>query len=317
VLTTGMIEPFHPKDLGRVTYTCNFSGRYKYWDNGILEEKELSEHDELILRPNSIAFLETEQTFRIPHYFVLRFNLRVQHVHKGLLLGTGPVVDPGFIGRLYIPLHNLTSNEYLIKKHAKLISVEFTKLNRYGNSKSLLESSSLASLVKFIDFSLIPDVCRIFKHRGLDEYIKNALVGDDFFRKKSSNVESDILSIGSSIPNAIKQSQDNAKESKESAQKTVKQFEEMKRIYTMAGIAALIAVLLSAATVIISVQNIINDLNSRIDNVLIEQPGFINSFHGMKKEIRNVKEKTRLLNATIINLQAEIMNLQHGSGENP
>ncbi len=28
-------------------------------------------------------------------------------VYKGLLLGTGPIVDPGFVGKLYIPLHKL------------------------------------------------------------------------------------------------------------------------------------------------------------------------------------------------------------------
>jgi hypothetical protein len=48
-------------------------------------------------------------------------------VHRGLLLGTGPLVDPGFHGSLLVPLHNLTSDEYTIRGDEGLIWVEFTK----------------------------------------------------------------------------------------------------------------------------------------------------------------------------------------------
>ena len=48
-------------------------------------------------------------------------------MHKGLLLGTGPVVDPGFIGHLVVPLHNLTRNTYVMKAGQELIWAEFTK----------------------------------------------------------------------------------------------------------------------------------------------------------------------------------------------
>ncbi len=44
-----------------------------------------------------------------------------------LLLGTGPLVDPGFHGNLLIPLHNLTSDEYVIRGDEGLIWIEFTK----------------------------------------------------------------------------------------------------------------------------------------------------------------------------------------------
>ena len=53
------------------------------------------------------------------------------YVHRGLLLGTGPLVDPGFGGKLLIPLHNLTSSEYNIDTTEALIWIEFTKTT-YG-----------------------------------------------------------------------------------------------------------------------------------------------------------------------------------------
>lgn len=60
-------------------------------------------------------------------YVAVRFNLRITHVHRGLLLGTGPLVDPGFHGKLLIPLHNLTAYEYYLDTEKALIWVEFTK----------------------------------------------------------------------------------------------------------------------------------------------------------------------------------------------
>ena len=61
----------------------------------------------------------------------IRFNLRITNVHRGLLLGTGPLVDPGFEGDLLIPIHNLTNNSYYFKGGDKFIWVEFTKVSSH------------------------------------------------------------------------------------------------------------------------------------------------------------------------------------------
>ena len=63
----------------------------------------------------------------MPAYIVARFNLKISLVYKGLLLGTGPIVDPCFEGRLSIPLHNLTHNNYTLLGGDTLIAMEFTK----------------------------------------------------------------------------------------------------------------------------------------------------------------------------------------------
>ena len=57
----------------------------------------------------------------------MRFNLRIQHVHRGLLLGTGPLVDPGFQGNLLIPVHNLTAEPYVLRADEGFIWMEFTR----------------------------------------------------------------------------------------------------------------------------------------------------------------------------------------------
>ena len=133
VLRTGMIWPFDPKCLGPASYEMSFSGEYLYWgdDGKMVGHWDKCEESKLVLKKNSITYVSVKEKFRLPHYIAVRFNLRVKHVHRGLLLGTGPLVDPGFQGNLLIPIHNLTENEYIIPLGDDLISAEFTKISPY------------------------------------------------------------------------------------------------------------------------------------------------------------------------------------------
>lgn len=139
VRMTGMLFPFQTerkdasgkleKTLKRASYEVPIGQKCIYWkpNNNQCVTVDLSKADEFTLEPNSIAFVQIQPRIRLPAYIAIRFNLRIKHVHRGLLLGTGPLVDPGFRGDLLIPIHNLTTNPYSIKKDEGLIWVEFTK----------------------------------------------------------------------------------------------------------------------------------------------------------------------------------------------
>jgi deoxycytidine triphosphate deaminase len=295
ILTVGMIEPFNPENLDGATYTCNFSGKYKFWDGeGIPNNGE----GELQLRSNSIAFLEVEPMFRIPEYLILRFNLKVQHVYKGLLLGTGPIVDPGFQGNLYIPLHNLTSNEYVIKPNAPLICVEFTKLSSYEQRK-LKDNTPSRSCIQSLDFSSIPHIFRGIQPRKLDDYIKKALTGDELCRKlKSADNRADIFSVGSSVPEAIKKSEQASKKAEKSAQKS-------KRLINWIGLGTLIVIIIAAVAAILQIQSIINSVNARIDNIVTQE-----KYDELKEENEQILQKNQNLQNTIEHLQERIDRLE-------
>lgn len=148
VRQTGMLHPFFPKPDGPLkaaSYEINPGGRFIYWDPRTKKKiiNHVDEKSPLVLPANSITFAELQSEFFLPDYIAVRFNLRIQHVHRGILLGTGPLVDPGFKGKLLVPLHNLTSDPYEISATAGLIWVEFTKTS-YGSkvaSKSVPEDS--------------------------------------------------------------------------------------------------------------------------------------------------------------------------------
>ena len=131
VNTTQMIVPFNPEKLKSASYEVEFDGVIYYWDEkGDPHAVSTDDQSQFKLKKNSIAFLFTKVKFTLPDYIALRFNLKITHVHRGLLLGTGPLIDPGFEGSLLIPLHNLTTNDYILKKDEGIIWVEFTKLSR-------------------------------------------------------------------------------------------------------------------------------------------------------------------------------------------
>jgi deoxycytidine triphosphate deaminase len=139
VAATGMLHPFNPESgkLKPASYEADVLGTVQYWDaDGHRVVDQLRRGASFTLKQNSIAFVEVEQRFRLPHYIAARFNLRIKHVYRGLLLGTGPLVDPGFRGRLFIPLHNLTNNDYEIAGGEGLLWVEFTKLSWTGETLS-------------------------------------------------------------------------------------------------------------------------------------------------------------------------------------
>ncbi len=114
---TAMLFPFAttPETLKDVLKPASYEVRpgrkFVWWrDNGERVEDDVLKDGTYELPPNSIRYMQIEPTIRLPDYIAIRFNLRIKHVHRGLLLGTGPLVDPGYQGDILIPLHNLTSD---------------------------------------------------------------------------------------------------------------------------------------------------------------------------------------------------------------
>lgn len=130
VTSTGLISPFHiggkkPR-LKKASYEGRIGDTAYIFHNHKLKPATFVDR-KLLVPANSIVFVESDIDFRLPNYIAVRFNLHIEHVHRGLLLGTGPLVDPGFWGKLCIPLHNLTSEDYEISKDDGLIWLEFTR----------------------------------------------------------------------------------------------------------------------------------------------------------------------------------------------
>ena len=132
VRVTGMLDPFYPdKDrLKPASYEARPRMFISWNEDGRKIITPVIPTNTYVMKANSITFALIESTIMLPDYIALRFNLRIKHVHRGLLLGTGPLIDPGFKGDLLIPVHNLTSDDYEVDGNEGLIWIEFTKTSR-------------------------------------------------------------------------------------------------------------------------------------------------------------------------------------------
>jgi deoxycytidine triphosphate deaminase len=222
VRVTGLIHPFYPTHdrLKSASYEAR-PKRFIRWDNdGRKIVTELKERESYELPENSITFVQIESKIRLPEYIALRFNLRIRHVHRGLLLGTGPLVDPGFTGDLLIPLHNLTSEKYVVKSDEGIIWIEFTKTTH--NPWKYPSQGAFYSI----------------------EPHKTDVPFQTYFERANANNP-----IQSSIPSFIRDARDLAR----AADASAKRANRTTRIFASIGFLAIAAMIIAGANLAVSV----------------------------------------------------------------
>jgi deoxycytidine triphosphate deaminase len=125
-------DDYEVKNLRPAAYTLRIGS--KFVDSkgriGQLDEKKKTYFK---MEPNSIVYVSTLEKLDLPHYIAARFNLRVKWVYKGILLGTGPQVEPGFRGSLSCPLYNLTDRPVNIEYKKDFATIDFERTTDFCN----------------------------------------------------------------------------------------------------------------------------------------------------------------------------------------
>jgi deoxycytidine triphosphate deaminase len=263
---TGMLWPFHPDSprLKPASYEIYPSKTMIYWDeNGRKIVQQIKEHGSYELRANSITFMQLESRIRLPNYIAVRFNLRITHVHRGLLLGTGPLVDPGFDGELLIPIHNLTSDTYVIRADEGLIWIEFTKTSR--------------------DYATVPQGDPRFK--GLESYKTNR-EPEYYFERASNNNP-----IQSSIPGLIKE----AREKADRAAADALAARRTNEFFAGVGVVAIFAAVVGIAAFFATMEsNVMTAVNSAGDAKAIATEAKVSASDGkaLQGEVRSLQTQS-------------------------
>ena len=251
-----LVTEFDPGGLKSAAYTMKFLGTLHWWENedeGLLERREhISAGETYTLPNNSISYLFTKEKFRLPDYIAARINFRIPFVHKGMLLGTGPLVDAGFHGSLLIPLHNLTNNDYHIVGGEPIIWVEFTKLSPHTDW-TVDEPEISSELVKFDGEKL---------NLSAAAYLKKAEV------TAKGGVQSAFRGALSQVRASAEAARENAESAAAEASTITKRFTLGGIIVSVIGLATL---LVAGATVLIAARQMSqfnNDMAMHIQNRL-------------------------------------------------
>jgi deoxycytidine triphosphate deaminase len=151
-------EGYDERNLRPASYTLRVGDDFVDSDGNLHRLTE--ENDSFVFQKNSIIFVTTREKLTLPYYIVARFNIRVNWVYDGVLLGTGPQVDPGFSGFLSCPLYNLTNVDLTIKRGQDFATIDFEK------TTTLLDGHPWDEKKGCIENAKDKDVARI----GLDTY---------------------------------------------------------------------------------------------------------------------------------------------------
>ena len=242
IAATGMLHPFtidraKPADMLKpASCGMRLHGEVLYFEGREPKEarkitRTLEPGEELVLEPNSITYVTLEPVLRLPDYIAARFNLTIREIYRGILVGTGPLVDPGFVGHIYLPLHNLTCNEYVLTGGEPVAWMEFTKISP---NKSWHDTyNSHGRCAPYVPF---PDR-------------KRELTLDKYLARASSKP------IMSSIPVSIEKAERSVDRVRRAVQRQV-------RIVGAFSFLALVAVAIALAGVVITVANLVEDSNS-------------------------------------------------------
>ncbi len=244
---TGMLYPFHPENLKAASYEAHVGGRFIRWDESGEKIDKIVGRDEIVVLPaNSISFIQIESKFRLPNYMAIRFNLRITHVHRGILLGTGPLVDPGFNGNLLIPLHNFTASNYPINTRDALIWIEFTKTT----------------------FGIVPEEEYAQERRNFREFPREKmwLTPDDYFFKASGTEP-----IRSSVPDLILKAETHAKEATKSADDAAKSARNISIYGGISAFAVLVALVYGGYQVVTSTLGLVSETSENLARIESDQ----------------------------------------------
>src|SRR6266480_6684986 len=122
-------DGYDEHNLRPAAYTLTIGDLY-YDHEGV--RKELSvKNPSFEMPPNSIVFVSIAESLDLPFYIAARFNLRVEWVYRGILLGTGPQVEPGFRGKLSCPLYNLTDHPHKITRTEPFATIDFERTSNF------------------------------------------------------------------------------------------------------------------------------------------------------------------------------------------
>jgi deoxycytidine triphosphate deaminase len=131
-----LIDPFDEQLLKPARYKLTLGEDYAMGG----ERRKLYNEpgkDTLTIQPFQVAIVSTRETLNMPRFLIARWNLDIHLVYEGLLWVGGPQVDPGYCGRLFCPLYNLSNKPVTLRFGQVIATIDFIKTTPFKRGKSI------------------------------------------------------------------------------------------------------------------------------------------------------------------------------------
>ena len=121
------IEPFDPSCIQPASY--DFRVGEEGLTTGGKEKINVKEKGLMLLEPGDFGVVSSLETIDMPNDHSGRIGIRSFYSRQGLFAATGPQIDPGFRGKLFVTIINLSPNVISLPYKEKFVTIEFHRLN--------------------------------------------------------------------------------------------------------------------------------------------------------------------------------------------
>lgn len=189
-----LIQPFKPEKLRPASYQLTLGSDAHIGGESVQLEPQGSKTP-TILQPHQVAVVSTAETIRIPRFLIARWSLRVTVIYEGLLWTGGPQVDPGWAGRLYCPIYNLSEKPFILYPGKELFTIDFVRTTSLSEEYFALHAN-------------LPETWFTPKRRSLEDHDKYRLHSAPY--EALADVKKMRAELNTGLQEAKNESKDNA-----------------------------------------------------------------------------------------------------------
>jgi len=121
------LDPFDDSKVEPASYDARV-GKWAF-SSSSREKTDLSARGMLIVEPGEFAVLESRERVELDNRTAAQLGLRSEYARRGLLMLSGPQIDPGFVGILVVRLINLAPKPIALPFEAPFLTLQFFRLH--------------------------------------------------------------------------------------------------------------------------------------------------------------------------------------------
>ena len=122
-----ILDPFEPAGVEPASYDVRV-GNWAFVSSS-KEKLNLSQKGVVIIEPGEFAVLESRESVGLDAQTAGQLGLCSEYARRGLLMLSGPQIDPGFRGILVVRMVNLAPKPVALAYEAPFLTVQFFRLS--------------------------------------------------------------------------------------------------------------------------------------------------------------------------------------------
>jgi len=122
-----VLDPFDPQQLQPASYDIRL-GKWAF-ASSMKDKLDLSQKGLLVIDPGEFAVIESRERVTLDSRTAGQLGLRSEYAQRGLLLLSGPQIDPGFQGVIVVRVVNLSPKPLALPYEAPFLTTQFFRLS--------------------------------------------------------------------------------------------------------------------------------------------------------------------------------------------